>query len=67
MLKLDKKKLDLAMAAKCYNITDLVKASGVCYASIVKLSGDRMRLTTKTLGRLAKTLDVEPKDLIQDE
>ena len=66
MLKLDRKKLDLAMAKKCYNITDLVKKSGVCYSSIVKLSGDRMTLTTKTLGKISKALDVEPADLIQD-
>lgn len=66
MLKLDRKKLDLAMAAKCYNITDLVKVSGVCYSSIVKLSSDSMKLTTRTLGKISKALDVKPQDLIQD-
>ncbi len=67
MLKLDRRKLDLAMAAKCYNLTDLIKVSGVCYSSIIKLCGDRMKLTTKTLGKIAKALDVEPSDLIKDE
>lgn len=66
LLKLDKKKLDLAMAKKCYNITDLVKKSNVCYSSIVKISNGNMSLTTRTLGKIAKALDVEPKDLIQE-
>lgn len=67
MLKLDRKKLDIAMAKKCYNLTDLIKKSGVCYSSIVKISGERMTLTTRTLGKLAKALDVDPTELIKDE
>jgi DNA-binding Xre family transcriptional regulator len=66
LLKIDRKKLDLAMAKKCYNITDLVKKSSVCYSSIVKISNGNMSLTTRTLGKIAKALDVEPKDLIQE-
>lgn len=67
MLKLDRKKLDLAMARKCYNLTDLVKKSNICYSSIVKISGNRMALTTRTLGKIAKALDVEPAELIKDD
>lgn len=66
MLKLDRKKLDLAMAKNCYTTLDLARKSGVCYSSIMKLSGERMTLTNRTLGKLANALNVEPKELIQD-
>lgn len=67
MLKIDRRKLELAMAKKCYTITDLVKKSKVCYSSIVKLAGDRMQLTPRTLGKLAKALSTDPQNLVQDE
>lgn len=58
MLKLDRRKMELAMAKNCYTITDLVVNSKVCYSSIMKLAGDRMTLTPRTLGKLARALNV---------
>lgn len=66
-MKLDKNKLELAMANKCYSKTRLVGTAGICYSSLIKLLNGRMKLTPQTLGKIAKTLDVNPKDLLQDE
>ena len=64
---LDQQKLDLAMASKCYNLTLLSKKSSVAYVSILKLKSNKMRLTPRTLGKLAKALNVQPIDLIKLE
>ncbi len=67
MLKLDRRKLDLAMAAKCYNLVDVTKKAGLSTALITKVTSGKYVLTTKTLGKIAKALDVEPVDLVKDE
>lgn len=66
-VKLDKSKLELAMADKCYSKTRLVANAGICYSSLIKLLNGRMKLTPQTLGKIAKTLEVKPKDLLKDE
>lgn len=66
-MKLDKYKLELAMANKCYTKTRLVANAGICYSSLIKILNGKMKLTPQTLGKIAKTLDVKPKDLLKDE
>ena len=66
MLKLDRRKLDLILAEKCYNLVDLTKKAGVSSALITKVVSGNYTLTTKTLGKIAKALDVKPQDLIQE-
>ena len=53
-MKLDKYKLELAMADKCYSKTRLVANAGICYSSLIKLLNGRMKLTPQTLGKIAK-------------
>ena len=67
MQKLDRNKLDFALARKCYTLLDLSKKSGVCYSSLIKLSNEQMRLTTRTLGKIANALDIKPESIVQDE
>lgn len=66
MLQFDLKKLDLAMANKCYSKTKLVVNAGICYSSLIKILNGKMALTPRTLGKIAKALDVKPQDLIKD-
>lgn len=66
MLKLDRQKLELILAEKCYSLSDLTKKAGVSSALITKVVSGKYTLTTKTLGKIAKALDVKPKDLIQE-
>ncbi|WP_346686295.1 helix-turn-helix transcriptional regulator [Megamonas hypermegale] len=67
MFKLDRKKFDLARADKCYNLTDVAKNAHICYSTLTKLLNGSINLSAKTLGKIAKALDVKPKDLIKDE
>lgn len=66
MLKLDRRKLDLILAEKCYSLADLTKKAGVSSALITKVVSGNYTLTTKTLGKIAKALEVKPQDLIQE-
>lgn len=66
-MKLDKYKLELAMANKCYTKTRLVANAGICYSSLIKILNGKMKLTPQTLGKIAKTLDVKPIELLKDE
>lgn len=66
-MKLDKNKLELAMANKCYTKTRLVANAGICYSSLIKILNGKMKLTPQTLGKIAKTLDVKPIELLKDE
>ena len=50
MLKLDRRKLDLILAEKCYSLVDLTKKAGVSSALITKVVSGNYTLTTKTLG-----------------
>lgn len=66
MLQIDTRKLDLAMANKCYSKTKLAINAGICYSSFIKIINGKMNLTPKALGKIAKTLEVKPQDLIKD-
>lgn len=67
MFQLDRKKFDLARAGKCYTLTDVAKNAHICYSTLTKILNGSINLTARTLGRIAKALDVKPIDLIKDE
>ena len=67
MLQLDRKKLDIELARQCLSITELVKLAGISNALLTRLFAGKCTLTTKTLGKLAKALKVDPTALIKDE
>jgi DNA-binding Xre family transcriptional regulator len=64
-MQLNRKKLDLALASNCYNLRDLKQAAGVSNSTITKILGGRMPLQPKTLGKIAKALNVRVEDLIE--
>ena len=67
MLQLDRRKLDLILAKRCMNLSDVTKKAGLSSALVTKVVSGRYTLTTKTLGKMAIALEVEPKELIKDE
>ena len=67
MLQLDRKKLDIELARQCLNVTELVELADVSNALLTRLFAGKCTLTTKTLGKLAKALNVDPTKLIKDE
>ncbi len=61
------KKLQCAMAAKCYNASDLALYARVSNATVSRVFKTNAVASLRTLGKIAKALDVEPSDLIKDE
>ena len=66
-MNIDIKKLQCAMASKCYNASDLALYSKLSNATITRIFKNSSVRSLPTLGRIAKALDVKPIDLLQDE
>lgn len=66
-MKLDKKKLELAMARKCASIENLSEMTGISVYSLTRLKNGAQRGRTKTVGLIAKALDVDVTEIIIDD
>ena len=67
LVKLNKRHFDNAMAKKLFNPTDLAKQAGLSDATIGSIIKDNGFKSYNALGKVAKALDVEQIELIQDE
>lgn len=65
-MKIDKVKLELAMARACLNPQDLAKVSGLPAPTVNGAIRGR-GIRPATLGRIAKALDCDPADIIKKE
>ena len=63
-MKLDLKKLEIAMAEKCYTIQELSKVSTVGVSTISNIFNRGHQPNLWTIGKLARALKVSVKDLI---
>lgn len=64
-MRVDRKKLELAMARACMNSADLPAASGLPRPTVQNvIVGKSVR--PATLGRIARALGVDPAELIQE-
>lgn len=63
-MKLDLKKLEIAMAEKCYTIQELSKISTVGVSTISNIFNRGQQPNLWTIGKLARALKVSVKDLI---
>ena len=66
MFILDLFKFDLARAKKCYNKKQLAQKAGLSYDNLMKILSGKVTLTATALGKIAKALEVKPKELIKD-
>ena len=65
-MKINREKLDLALARNCKTLSDLKGVLGD--VTLTRLRNDRDYLpNTKTVGKLALTLGCDPMDLIETE
>ena len=67
MFILDLFKFDLARAEKCYNKKQLAQKAGLSYDNLMKILSGKVTLTATASGKVAKALEVKPKELIKDE
>ena len=64
-MKVNRKKLELAMARACMNSADLPVAAGLPRPTVQNLIvGKSVR--PATLGRVAKALGVDPEEIVDD-
>lgn len=63
-MKVDRQKLELAMARACMNTADLI-ATGLPRPTVTNVIMGR-GVRPATLGRIAKALGVDPADIIEE-
>ena len=63
-MRINSTKLKFAMARKCMSSRDLAESANVSYDSVISYLSRRRDTTPKTLGKIAKALEVDPSELI---
>lgn len=63
-MKIDSKKLKIAMARKCMCSRELAKKCGLSFSTICSYMNGKKAPNLKSLGKIAKALDVDPETLI---
>ena len=66
MLKLDIKKLLLFQAKACLNTNELAEKAGMPRTTITHIVHGKRNATPKSIGLLAKALNVEVSEIIED-
>ena len=63
-MSLNLSKIKIAMARKCLSVNDLVEKSGLGRTTVSKIVNGKAEPTTKSLGLLAKALNVDVTEII---
>lgn len=63
----DVKKIVVAMAEKGYDIKSLAEDSNVTFQAVFNVLSGKRRGTTKVLGNICRTLDIQVNDVIEIE
>ena len=63
-MRLDLKKVKLAMAVKCLSARGLAEKAGINYATLIPYLNGKREPGTEALGKIAKALEVDPAELI---
>jgi DNA-binding Xre family transcriptional regulator len=65
-MKIDEKKLNLAMAENCFSTEQLSQIAGVSSVTITRIKNGSQKARPATIGKLAKALNVKVEELIED-
>ncbi|WKY46530.1 helix-turn-helix transcriptional regulator [Eubacteriaceae bacterium ES3] len=65
-MRIDNRKLEIAMATKCIDPLALAKKAGIAYSTIQR-TAKRDGARPSTIGKIAKALDMPVEDLIEKE
>ena len=66
-VKINKQRLQIAMANACLNMDDLATLAGISRVSLTKYVSGSTKPRTKTVGKIAKALNVQVQDIIELE
>lgn len=64
-MEIDRMKFDLALANKCYSMNDLASAANLSITTFSKIFTGQSKPLPKTLGKIAKALDVPVTELLK--
>jgi len=67
MLKLDLKKLFLFQAKACFNTNELAEKAKIPRTTLSSIMHGKRNATPKTIGLLAKALNVDVTEIVVDE
>lgn len=65
-MRVNVNKIKLAQANECLSVNELVKRTGLGRATVSKIINGMSKPSTKTLGLIAKALNVSVEDIIED-
>ncbi len=66
-MKIDKEKLDNAMAEKGLFVRDICRRTGITESTMKRISSGAVSVDNITLGRIALVLNVMIKDIVEGE
>ena len=67
-MKIDIEKLKIAQANKCMTNHDLCRVAKIGHVTLIEIkNGSRKNPNLKTIGKLAKALNVDVTDLLENE
>lgn len=66
-MKINKAKLDLILAKKCMGVLELAEISNVAKAILYKIGKPDANLRPISVGKIAKALEVDVTELIEQE
>ena len=66
-MKIDKQKMEKIMAQNCIGILELANISKVSKGALFKIGKDNCNLRPTTVGKIAKALNVDVADLLENE
>lgn len=66
-MKIKTEKLSLFQASKCFTNQELCEKAGIGMVTLVKVKNGTQKPTLKTIGLLAKALEVSVSELIETE
>jgi DNA-binding Xre family transcriptional regulator len=64
-MRIDNKKLDIAIAEACLTVNELSQQSGVNIVTLTRLRKGAQETMPKTVGKIAKALHISVEELIQ--
>lgn len=63
--ELDMEKLELLSMARCWGIAELQRRAGLSGTTVYKIRNGQQKASMKTVGKLAKALEVDPVELLK--
>lgn len=66
-MKIDKEKLEIAMANSCMTLKELSAKSGIRQETIVRIKNSMQNPSPATVGKIAKALNISAEELVETD